>query len=69
LVPEPTLRAWDELCRYPPLHRRVDGGHLALHEREHDFCEAVRAGVDHVLGHGPRDLPRESTVSARKASE
>jgi surfactin synthase thioesterase subunit len=52
LVPEPALRAWDELCHYPPLHRRFDGGHLALHEREREFGEAVRAGVDHVLGVG-----------------
>lgn len=54
LVPEPALRAWDELCHHPPLHCRVDGGHLALHDREREFGEAVRAGVDHVLGLEPR---------------
>ena len=60
LVPEPSLRAWDEVCRYPPLHRRVDGGHLALHEREREFGEAVRAGVDHILG--ARREPRRAPV-------
>lgn len=54
LVPEPTLRAWDELFQHPPLHLRIDGGHLAVHEQEPEFGAAVRAGVEHVLGTGTR---------------
>lgn len=49
LVPEPTLRAWDAVCQRPPLHLRIDGGHLAVHEHEREFGAAVRAGVSHVL--------------------
>ncbi len=69
LVPEPSLRAWDDVCRYPPLHLRVDGGHLALHEREREFGEAVGAAVAHVLGAG-RDpsVPTRSTGRAPSAS-
>lgn len=47
LVPEPALRAWDALFDSPPLHLRMAGGHLALHEREDDYGEAVRAAVEH----------------------
>jgi surfactin synthase thioesterase subunit len=50
LVPEPSLRAWDAVCRHPPLHLRIDGGHLAVHEREVEFGEAVRTGVAYVIG-------------------
>jgi len=57
IVPEPSLRAWADLFAQPPLHRRVVGGHLAIHEKEREFGEAVRAGVDHVLGHADRPVP------------
>jgi acyl transferase domain-containing protein/surfactin synthase thioesterase subunit len=50
LVPEPSLRAWDDVCAHPPRHLRVDGGHLAIHEREREFGEAVGCAVAHVLG-------------------
>lgn len=49
LVPEPALRAWDAVCQHPPLHLRIGGGHLAVHEHEHEFGAAVRAGVSYVL--------------------
>ncbi|HEV2088862.1 MAG TPA: alpha/beta fold hydrolase, partial [Cryptosporangiaceae bacterium] len=49
VVPEPSLRAWDDLCLDPPLQLRVNGGHLALHEREREFGEAVRGAVEHLL--------------------
>lgn len=49
VVPEPTLRAWDGLFSRPPLHRRMEGGHLAMHEREQEFGDLVRDAVDHVL--------------------
>jgi surfactin synthase thioesterase subunit len=52
LVPEPTLRAWDEVCQHPPLHLRIDGGHLTVHDHEREFGAAVRAGVEHVLAAG-----------------
>jgi surfactin synthase thioesterase subunit len=52
VVPEPSLRAWDALCTRPPLHRRMEGGHLAMHEREQAFGEVVRDALDHVLGVG-----------------
>ena len=52
LVPEPTLRAWDDVCQHPPLHLRIDGGHLAVHDHEREFGAAVRAGVEHVLATG-----------------
>lgn len=45
LVPEPSLRAWDDVCADPPLHRRVAGPHLAMHEQEAEFGAAVAAGV------------------------
>jgi surfactin synthase thioesterase subunit len=48
LAPEPALRAWGDLCQRPPLQLRVDGGHLAMHEREREFGEAVLAGIDHA---------------------
>jgi surfactin synthase thioesterase subunit len=54
LAPEPSLRAWDRArLACAPLHLRIDGGHLAVHERERDFADAVRLGLDHVLGAGP----------------
>jgi surfactin synthase thioesterase subunit len=56
MVPEPSLRAWAEVFAHPPLQRRVVGGHLGMHEREREFGEAVRAGVDHVLGHAHRPV-------------
>jgi len=69
LVPEPSLRAWDDLCRRPPLHLRVDGGHLALHEREREFGEAVGAAVTHVLGASlDAAVPTGSTGRAPSAS-
>ena len=49
VVPEPSLRAWDELFRDPPLQLRVNGGHLALHEREREFGTAVRGALGHLL--------------------
>lgn len=49
LVPEPALRAWDEVFRERPLHLRIDGGHLAVHENAREFGAAVRSGVEHVL--------------------
>ena len=55
LVPEPSLRAWDEVCADPPLHLRADGGHLAIHERPDAFGAAVATAVAHVL------LPRAAT--------
>jgi surfactin synthase thioesterase subunit len=48
LVPEPSLRAWDDVCADPPLHRRVVGPHLAMHEQEAEFGAAVAAGVAHA---------------------
>jgi surfactin synthase thioesterase subunit len=51
VVPEPTLRAWDEVCADPPLQLRLPGSHLALHEREAEFGAAVAAGVAHVRAH------------------
>ncbi|GIF62782.1 hypothetical protein Ais01nite_08170 [Asanoa ishikariensis] len=50
IVPEPSLRAWDDLFRDPPLQLRVDGGHLALHEREQEFGATVHDAVEHLLG-------------------
>ncbi|WP_030487109.1 thioesterase II family protein [Micromonospora chokoriensis] len=50
LVPEPALRAWDDLCAAPPLHQRLMGGHLAMHDQQEEFGTAIRAGLDHVLG-------------------
>jgi surfactin synthase thioesterase subunit len=49
VVPEPSLRAWDDLSVDRPLQLRVDGGHLALHEREREFGEAIRRALEHVL--------------------
>ncbi|MEV4534077.1 thioesterase domain-containing protein [Asanoa sp. NPDC049518] len=49
IVPEPSLRAWDDLFRDPPLQLRVDGGHLALHEREQEFGVTVHDAVEHLL--------------------
>jgi len=57
IAPEPALRAWHGLCLRPPLQLRVDGGHLALHEREREFGEAVRTAVDHVLGQRAAPVP------------
>ena len=51
LVPEPALRAWDEVLRGRPLHLRIAGGHLAVHEHAREFGAAVRTGVEHVLAH------------------
>jgi surfactin synthase thioesterase subunit len=53
LVPEPMLRAWDAVCQAPPLHLRVAGGHLSVHDHEREFGEAVRVGVQHVLAADP----------------
>ncbi|MYW69876.1 alpha/beta fold hydrolase [Streptomyces sp. SID8379] len=47
LVPEPTLRAWEDVCTHP-LQSRVKGSHLALHEDESAFGAAVAAGVAHI---------------------
>ncbi|PJJ54094.1 medium-chain acyl-[acyl-carrier-protein] hydrolase [Mumia flava] len=47
LVPEPSLRAWDDVC-VRPLQRRVVGPHLGLHEDEAAFGTAVAAGVAHA---------------------
>jgi surfactin synthase thioesterase subunit len=55
LAPEPSLRAWNEICDRPPLQLRIDGGHLAVHEHEREFGEAVGAGVQWLLNLG-RDL-------------
>ena len=51
-MPEPALRAWDDLCLDPPLHLRIDGGHLALHENEQEFGHAVHSALVHLLGRG-----------------
>jgi surfactin synthase thioesterase subunit len=55
IVPEPALRAWDELFDRPPLHLRMAGGHLALHERANDYGETVRTAVEHVLAREASD--------------
>jgi len=57
LVPEPTLRAWDDVCADPPLHRRVVGSHLALHEQHAEFGAAVAAGVAHARATLPAGAP------------
>jgi surfactin synthase thioesterase subunit len=67
LTPEPALRAWGEVCQYPPLHRRVEGGHMAVHEQEREFGEAVRAGVDYILSRGSRD-PASTGAAERTVS-
>ncbi len=64
LVPEPTLRAWDEVCHDPPLHLRVDGGHLTVHDHEREFGAAVRTGVEHVLAAGDPMRPGPSAGRA-----
>jgi surfactin synthase thioesterase subunit/3-oxoacyl-(acyl-carrier-protein) synthase len=67
IVPEPSLRAWDDLCLDPPLQLRVDGGHLALHERQREFGTAIRRAVEHVLNrtatHAPTDRNTTSASS------
>ncbi|MER7169888.1 AMP-binding protein [Streptomyces mesophilus] len=65
LVPEPTLRAWDDVCAQP-LHRRVEGSHLALHEEEAAFGAAVAAGVAHITAARPAHAaPAGRAISAR----
>jgi surfactin synthase thioesterase subunit len=49
LVPEPSLRAWDGLLADPPRHLRIDGGHLALHEREDAFGAVIATALVHLL--------------------
>jgi surfactin synthase thioesterase subunit len=63
IVPEPSLRAWDDLCLEPPLQLRVDGGHLALHEHEREFGETVKAAVEHLLGLGRPSTGRVTSTS------
>lgn len=53
LVPEPALRAWDDICVDPPLHLRTDGGHLAVHECAEAFGAAVAAALEHVQHAAP----------------
>ncbi len=70
VVPEPTLRAWDEVCADPPLQLRVPGPHLALHEREAEFGAAVAAGVAHARAAAPAGPagsagPAAAVVTAR----
>lgn len=50
LVTEPSLRAWDDLLACPPLHLRVGGGHLALHERPDEFGAAIATAVAETVG-------------------
>ncbi|MFF4505304.1 AMP-binding protein [Streptomyces sp. NPDC001401] len=52
LVPEPSLRAWDDVCT-APLQSRVKGSHLALHEDETAFGAAVAAGIAHITAVRP----------------
>jgi surfactin synthase thioesterase subunit/acyl transferase domain-containing protein len=54
LVPEPSLRAWEELVRTPPSHVRIDGGHLAVAEKPQDFGAAIHAALADLLEHGRR---------------
>ncbi|WP_328624086.1 alpha/beta fold hydrolase [Streptomyces sp. NBC_00353] len=69
LVPEPSLRAWDDVCTHP-LHRRVKGTHLALHEDEAAFGAAVAAGVAHISAtHPPQPVTTVQTASARPSDE
>jgi surfactin synthase thioesterase subunit len=63
LVPEPSLRAWNEICHRPPLQLRVDGGHLAVHEHEREFGEAVGAGVERLLNPGRELVSRTGSIS------
>jgi surfactin synthase thioesterase subunit len=63
LVPEPSLRAWDTVCRDPPLHVRLDGGHLAIHDREAEFAAAVGAAVERVLAIPARHAPLYGTTT------
>ncbi|WP_406071876.1 alpha/beta fold hydrolase [Streptomyces sp. NBC_01020] len=64
LVPEPSLRAWDDVCAHP-LHRRVEGTHLALHEDEAAFGAAVAAGVAHIVA----SCPPRPVASGRPAPD
>lgn len=76
LVPEPSLRAWDEVCAQP-LQRRVEGGHLALHDDEEAFGAAVAGGLAHVRavrssGEGRPMVPEAATaveLVARRARQ
>jgi surfactin synthase thioesterase subunit len=54
LVPEPSLRAWEELVSTPPLQVRIDGGHLAVTEKPQDFGAAIHAALRDLLEHGRR---------------
>ncbi len=64
LVPEPALRGWDALCRRPPLHLRVAGDHMAIHDRSDERPDpvggAVRTALHHLLAHAGAAAPAGS---------